>query len=218
MPALASESLRAELRELNRQREAMETELAALSDALSADNMGGVSGALIDREGFPRADIDVHGTRTMRHRLACLNTDHRALMQLLETKLHALHMAAAGEGPARVNATAPRNVAAIPMSPDLSHIPNGGADSMVSFARLASVTVGGPAAMAGLRVQDELVRYGHIDATNHDNLRAVARLTSRSEGGYIPLTVRRHSTMVEVTLAPQRWEGPGLLGCHLVPM
>lgn len=218
MPTLASESLWAELRELNRQRDVMEAELAALSEALGADNMGGVSGALIDSEGYPRADIDVHGTRTMRHRLACLNTDHKALMQLLEIKLHALHTAAAGAGLARDNTPALRTVAAVETSPHLSHIANGGNDSMASFARIASVTVGSPAAMAGLREQDELVRYGHIDATNHDQLRAVARLTGRSEGGYIPLAVRRDCRMVEVTLAPQRWEGRGLLGCHLVPM
>jgi 26S proteasome non-ATPase regulatory subunit 9 len=207
-----------ELRELNRQREAMEAELTAITEALGADNMGGVSGALIDREGFPRADIDVHGTRTLRHRLACLTTDHRALMQLLEAKLHALHTATAGEGGARASAPAPRYAAAAPSPSDASPMANGGAESMASFARIASITAGGPAALAGLRQGDELVRYAHLDATNHDNLRGVARLTGRSEGGFIPLAVRRASKMVEVTLAPQRWEGPGLLGCHLVPM
>ena len=49
------------------------------------------SAPLVDAEGFPRADVDVHATRTARHRLACLNTDHKALMEEIEKGLHALH-------------------------------------------------------------------------------------------------------------------------------
>jgi len=213
-------TLRVDLRDLNRQREAIEEELATLTEALGAANMGGVTGALVDREGFPRADVDVHTTRTMRHRLACLNTDHKALMQMLESRLHALHAATAGErGAGGVSAAraepsrAPPQVAPAAPSP----MANGDADSMPSFARIASVTAGGPAAAAGLQAGDELVRYGHLDSTNHDGLRAVARLTGRSEGGAISLAVRRAGETLAISLAPHRWEGPGLLGCHLVP-
>lgn len=222
---MALDALRGELRELNRQRESLEHEMEALSEALSADNMGGVSGPLVDREGFPRADVDVHATRTMRHRLACLNTDHTELMKLLETKLHALHAAIAESGALSGNHAARDNAPAAQPPRAMSNgtsasppIANGSASADEPFARFASVNPAGPAAMAGLQAEDELVRYGHVDASNHDNLRAIARLTGRSEGGYIPLVVRRAGRLVEVTLAPQRWEGQGLLGCHLVPL
>jgi hypothetical protein len=32
----------------------------------------GLKGNLVDREGFPRADVDVHEVRNLRHRLACV--------------------------------------------------------------------------------------------------------------------------------------------------
>ena len=42
------------------------------------------------REGFsPRADVDVHQTRTLRHQLDVLNTDHAALMLQVEQAMHA---------------------------------------------------------------------------------------------------------------------------------
>ena len=69
---------------------ALEAEAESLTEQLSASNMGGTSGPLVDREGFPRADVDVHATRLLRNRLACLNTDHRELMGQIEQSMHAL--------------------------------------------------------------------------------------------------------------------------------
>ena len=63
------------LQALMRKKDALEAEAESLTEQLSASNMGGTSGPLVDREGFPRADIDVHATRLLRNRLACLNTD-----------------------------------------------------------------------------------------------------------------------------------------------
>ena len=50
-----------------------------------------MKGALVDREGFPRADIDIYAVRTARQKVLCLQNDHKALMKLLEKKLHQLH-------------------------------------------------------------------------------------------------------------------------------
>ena len=76
---------------LGRQKDALESQIAAIVDALGAPNLGGVSAPLVDAEGFPRADVDVHQTRTLRHQLAVLNTDHTALMLQVEQAMHALH-------------------------------------------------------------------------------------------------------------------------------
>ena len=45
----------------------------------------------MDKEGFPRSDIDVVEIRTMRNRRACLQTDLRELMKQIEAGLHELH-------------------------------------------------------------------------------------------------------------------------------
>ncbi|EOD29641.1 hypothetical protein EMIHUDRAFT_45764, partial [Emiliania huxleyi CCMP1516] len=192
-----------ELAELDDRRKAMEAEMEGISEALRASNMGGVAGALVDRDGFPRADVDVHATRTLRHRLACLNTDHKALMQQLEAKLHAMHAALAAGAP-----PPPPPAARPPPRTASVHAPP-------PFARVGSVAPGGPAAAAGLQPEDRLLRFGHVDASNHDGLRALALLTRRSEGGTIPLLVLRGASPLELTLSPRHWEGQGLLGCLL---
>ena len=78
---------RAALKTLIAQKDAMEKEMLDLNEALSASNLGGVSTPVIDAEGFPRADIDVHTTLTLRNRLARLNTDHKELMSRIEQGL-----------------------------------------------------------------------------------------------------------------------------------
>jgi hypothetical protein len=50
------------------ERDRIEAELAAAAAALAG--MGGdVHGPLVDRDGFPRADVDVYQVRTLRHRM-----------------------------------------------------------------------------------------------------------------------------------------------------
>ena len=76
------------LKALIAQKDAIEREIMEVSDALSSStNLGGVETPLVDREGFPRADIDIHTTRTLRNKLATLNTDHKALMARIESGL-----------------------------------------------------------------------------------------------------------------------------------
>jgi 26S proteasome non-ATPase regulatory subunit 9 len=60
----------------------------------------GLAGPLVDGEGFPRSDVDHYQVRSLRHRLACLRTDRKALEAELETKLHALHQLPAAPGAA----------------------------------------------------------------------------------------------------------------------
>ena len=59
----------------------MEEEISALTECLTAPGMPGLSGNLVDKEGFPRADIDIPQVRTMRGRIAYLQTDLSAAMK-----------------------------------------------------------------------------------------------------------------------------------------
>ena len=71
------ENRRQYLLHLNEQRESMEKEMESIIDVL--DNMQGTPGLtspLVDREGFPRADVDLMEARKLRNRHACLQTDH----------------------------------------------------------------------------------------------------------------------------------------------
>lgn len=55
---------------LMEQKEKIEREIKEQSDILAANNVG-FSEPLVDREGYPRNDIDVYKVRHARHRIIC---------------------------------------------------------------------------------------------------------------------------------------------------
>jgi len=224
----------------------MEREMMEIVEALEASNMGGVATPLVDSEGFPRADVDVHATRTLRNRMAVLNTDHKALMVRIEQGLVALH-SSSPPAPQATGSAPPVSVAHIQAPPPLPTPPlpplpmaaatgatppalststapapmdvvDAGDQLLQPFAEIDGVADGGPAASAGVAVGDKLLKFGGVHASNHDGLRALARLTQRSEGQIVPLLVERGETKLTLQLQPRRWPGSGLLGCHLRPM
>lgn len=90
---------RAALRALMARRQELEAQLAATMTRLNAPGGGGLKEPLVDREGYPRADLgDLAQTRTDRNAVATLNTDLRDLMRRIETGLHHLHAASAPSG------------------------------------------------------------------------------------------------------------------------
>ena len=79
---------RSQLKELERQRLALEDEAAAIVSEL--DGLGvGLKDALVDAEGYPRADLDLYRyrVRSQRGRHATIRTDHKALMKRIEALL-----------------------------------------------------------------------------------------------------------------------------------
>lgn len=80
---------------------------------MSVQNRTDLTQSLVDSEGFPRSDIDVHAIRTARHKIICetffvcdqvmdgcdsvslslsgLHNDRKALMRVIEEKMFALH-------------------------------------------------------------------------------------------------------------------------------
>jgi len=90
-------SLRQGLKALNIQRQSLEQESGAILAELTAVDPTkptvppmGVDTPLTDPEGYPRNDIDVYRARTLRGRLAEIQTDHKKLMQEIERNLHQL--------------------------------------------------------------------------------------------------------------------------------
>jgi 26S proteasome non-ATPase regulatory subunit 9 len=73
--------------QLVQDKEAMERKLAALTASLKLDR----SASLVDKDGFPVADLDIYTERHTRHDIVCLRNDHAALMKKIETGLHQLH-------------------------------------------------------------------------------------------------------------------------------
>lgn len=237
--------LKEEMRSLMERMREIEQQIEQTVAALEAPGLGGLRGSLVDSEGFPRADVDVHGTRTLRNQHARLDTDHKALMALIESKLAAIYALppearSASSAPKRqagdVAATAPpadpAPSSALPTAQpgaqsgdvDMAALED---DAGEPFAIVDEIAAGGPAEASGLRIGDLLLRFGQVDAQTQEPLGAVARAVGAAEASAadVALVVRRRAAaaagvadVVRLTLTPRRWAGRGLLGCHLSPV
>ncbi|KAJ6994085.1 26S proteasome non-ATPase regulatory subunit 9-like [Populus alba x Populus x berolinensis] len=74
-------NLKAETMKLMEKRSALETEMNVIIDRLCQPGGPGLSGNLVDSEGFPRSDIDIPVVRAERHRRAELRNDHKERLQ-----------------------------------------------------------------------------------------------------------------------------------------
>eukprot|EP00631_Chrysoreinhardia_giraudii_P002979 CAMPEP_0197413472 /NCGR_PEP_ID=MMETSP1170-20131217/334_1 /TAXON_ID=54406 /ORGANISM="Sarcinochrysis sp, Strain CCMP770" /LENGTH=203 /DNA_ID=CAMNT_0042940053 /DNA_START=14 /DNA_END=625 /DNA_ORIENTATION=+ len=143
------ETARRDLQAAMATRDALEAEASAITSELESPGPSGgpamgVKTPLVDSEGFPRADVDVHRARHLRHRLACIQTDHKAAMKTIERLLP---------------------VVLAPRDDQESHQAPGRI-----FARITQVRAGSPASRAGLRVDDAVVAFG--DAVDLADLKA----------------------------------------------
>eukprot|EP00160_Parvularia_atlantis_P020612 Unigene861_Nuclearia_a/m.2770 Unigene861_Nuclearia_a/g.2770 ORF Unigene861_Nuclearia_a/g.2770 Unigene861_Nuclearia_a/m.2770 type:complete len:203 (-) Unigene861_Nuclearia_a:21-629(-) len=196
MPAALPDDAATRARALVTQRDALERQIKEVNEALLAQKGVGMHGRLVDDEGFPRGDIDVYQVRTLRHEMARLLYDHRQLTRDIEAALADVHASASQRG-------AP---------------PTGAQPPVLPFARIEDVSAGSPADRAGLKKGDLVVRFGHVDAGNHRELKALAELTAASEGTELLVVVQRAGAgNVDIMLTPGKWAGRGLLGCHVVP-
>lgn len=84
--------LRKELAKLDVQRKSMEHEADAIFLELTTPPAEGVEPMgidtpLVDRDGYPRGDIDIYRTRTLRRRFRELKTDHKGISHKIEGML-----------------------------------------------------------------------------------------------------------------------------------
>ncbi|XP_034026276.1 26S proteasome non-ATPase regulatory subunit 9 [Thalassophryne amazonica] len=193
-----------DVKNLIKKKDDIEEQIKAYYDVLEDQGVG-VEGALVDAEGFPRADINLYQIRTARHNISCLQNDHKAIMAQIEEALHKLH---AREKAKRERDEAEAQEEAMEQQITLPS----------PFARVDAVTQGSPACVAGLRFGDEVIQFGSVNTDNFQNLHNIASVVQHSEGKPLCVTVVRDGQRVQLSLTPQRWSGRGLLGCNIVPI
>ncbi|XP_075882003.1 26S proteasome non-ATPase regulatory subunit 9 [Nelusetta ayraudi] len=192
------------VKNLIKRKDDIEEQIKAYYDVLEDQGVG-LQGPLVDEEGFPRADVNLYQIRGARHNISCLQNDHKAIMVEIEEALHKLH---AREKAKREQDEAEAQVEAM----DLQATPPS------PFARVDAVTQGSPACGAGLRVGDEVVEFGSVNAGNFQNLQNIASVVQHSEGKPLHIVIMRAGQMTHISLTPKRWSGRGLLGCNIVPI
>lgn len=112
--------------------------------------------------------------RTTRARIIRLKNDYKDLMSRIEKGLHEHHARLAEQA---LNGTA------------ADHASTSGSTSAAleaPFAKVNGVVPGSPADSAGLKVGDNITKFGWVDWTNNDKLSRVAEAVSQNEGVSCP--------------------------------
>ena len=126
--------------ELEKKKLEIENQLSELEKVLIQEGNVGLTGALVDAEGYPRADIDLYKVRLARQQINCLRNDYKQVLNLIEIELAKIYSAAS---------TTIKN--------DSSNVGN---SLKRPFCLITQVDTGSPAAEAGLQLQDEIVQFG----------------------------------------------------------
>ncbi|XP_004922528.1 26S proteasome non-ATPase regulatory subunit 9 [Bombyx mori] len=176
--------------------------------AVLASNNVGLKGSLVDELGYPRDDIDVYEVRHARHKIICLQNDHKKVMQLIErgiAKVYEDLIDSPGIDSEEINSC-------------LNGYPVFKKDETVNdptFATISFVDKGSPAEEAGLRAHDELVQFGSVNYKNFKDVSQIMRIVSHSINYGITVIVRRENADLTFELVPKPWAKPGLLGCQI---
>ncbi|XP_076165601.1 26S proteasome non-ATPase regulatory subunit 9 [Ptiloglossa arizonensis] len=186
--------------QLMKEKDRIESMLNVLKTILDSNHVG-MNDSLVDPAGYPRQDIDVYQVRHARHKIICLRNDHRALMNKIEEGLHKVH-ALAGNSAGNSIAVATNDIA--------------DDEQLEPFLRVNLVSPGSPAKIAGIEVDDLILKFGCIDYHNFKSLMDIGTLVQKRKNKAIDITVKRGSNILSFTLTPRRWHGNGLLGCNVV--
>ena len=196
----------------------MERQISDCNQVLIDEGNIGVTGSLVDLEGYPRADIDLYKVRMARQQINCLRNDYKELMGEIEKEIVELHSSS-------------RAVNQMMDTTILTHQE----DVQVkyrAFAKISQVDPNSPAFEAGLELGDEIVQFGSLLHSNTSkNLSEIASLVKNSENRIVLLSVLRQENNVEgvdrekkilkklvIKLVPKQWSGHGLLGCRINPL
>ncbi|XP_026750523.2 26S proteasome non-ATPase regulatory subunit 9 [Galleria mellonella] len=179
---------------LVREKDKIEQEIAEWNAVLNANNIG-MREPLVDSEGFPRNDIDVARVRHARHRIICLQNDHKDKMKEIEVALDEFYAGgrADGAGPSNMNVHQPNANGHVPNGHipnghgSNGYLPNGHASNGVAngeahqppprneasieqqvtpIALVVNVCEGSPADLAGLRSDDAIIQFGSLNSRN----------------------------------------------------
>ncbi|KMZ03761.1 26S proteasome non-ATPase regulatory subunit 9 isoform X2 [Drosophila simulans] len=182
----------------------LEAQINRNGQILAANDNVGMSGPLVDPEGFPRNDIDVYQVRLARQTIICLQNDHKELMNQIQTLLNQYHSEIATTDPELVN-----RASALDLDSDRS--PGGANITDLAPAR-AIVVVN-----LGLCAGDAILRFGSINSDNFKgDLAQIGELVRNMQSQNVQLKVKRAEQQLDLILVPKTWSGRGLLGCNIV--
>jgi len=187
-------------------KDSIEAELDAQFSILKANNAT-LQSPLVDHEGFPRDDLDIYQVRNARVRTIELRNDLKAVTDDIAKALEAVYDPSAVPAPAS-------------NSDGVETLTSAEEAATKPFARVDGVAPSSPAAVAGMKREDLVVKFGHLTSKSFvsSSLQVLTELVAVSENRELPIKVLRSDQTISMTLTPRNgWGGRGMLGCHIVP-
>ncbi|KAI3647695.1 hypothetical protein MP228_007916 [Amoeboaphelidium protococcarum] len=192
---------------LLRQKEQLESQLRLLQQQMVTvdGEQIGMHEPLIDRDGYPRADMDIMQIRQMRVQTIELQNDLRTLMKQIDLALQMHFTTRVGTQSGQIN--------------DKDNNKNAGGNASsenanATFAVIERVVFDSPAWECGLRDGDKIVSFGDIkQQSSGDKLKKIADLVRDNQDQIIQVTVVRNTDTLQFDLVPHQWDGQGTLGC-----
>ncbi|CAN4113221.1 unnamed protein product [Withania somnifera] len=222
-------NLKEETMKLMDERANKEAEMDVIIQRLCQPGGPGLSGNLVDSEGFPRTDIDIPTVRADRRRLAELRNDHKIMTEKIDQNIQVLHSARLASIPSSVkdsDDTAGLGVQGSAVNIGSSSSPgnyivtaatSAAMDVDVVFSRpfavIDEITEASPAAEDGLQLGDQVVRFGNVQSVEN-LLQLLAAEAQSNQGRAVSMTVMRQGAMTNIQVTPRVWQGRGLLGCN----
>ncbi|CAN6458938.1 unnamed protein product [Victoria cruziana] len=227
---MVGSNLKEETITLMKRREIMEEEMNTILSCLTAPGAPGISGNLLDFEGFPRADIDIMAIRSDRLRLAELRNDHGNLTSKIEKNLQILHSArsnsslmlpseksASSEETSRVTSCRSA-VSCCLIDHVISEVPSDVMEedtvTTMPFAVVDEIANDSPAAEDGIQLGDQILKFGNVEGGGQTLLPRLATEAQSNQGNPVLLIIMRQGAIINLTVTPRPWHGRGLLGCR----
>ncbi|KAI3782065.1 hypothetical protein L2E82_12097 [Cichorium intybus] len=208
---MVATDLKSEIKKLMEKRSALEAEMNGIIERLCQPGGPGLSGNLVDSEGFPRSDIDIPVVRADRHKLAELRNDHTDTTEKISQKIELLHSARISPK----SSTAMDSGSNSQVAHDTTLVTGMDVDVELSrpFAMVDEISEESPAAEDGLQLGDQIVKFGSV--VYGDNLQPkLASEAQMNQNRPVPMVVMRQGTLINLTVTPRTWRGRGLLGCN----
>ena len=219
---------REELLQLDKEKRKLEEKISNLTDYLCGPGMPGVEGSLIDKDGFPKAGLDLVSIRTARHDLICTQNDLKNLMEKIEKKMMAyfeeLNNNKIEEEPKEEEKNIKSNIKEETTSGACSEDQNNNIKEELKepFAKIVNVESGSPADEAGLKAEDAIITFNGIlyKGVSHNPLVTLSDIVKSKIGEEIPISIVRKNSenilvVVNLKIVPHTWSGRGVLGCKL---
>jgi 26S proteasome non-ATPase regulatory subunit 9 len=185
----------------------IEEEISELYKILEEEGNVGMTGKLVDTEGYPRADLDLYKVKSTRQKINCLQNDFKHLMERMEQELIKIH----ANKEESVNHT----------STNITN--NLQSEKHKPFLKVTQVDFGSPSFEAGFKLNDKIVQFGPFTISNTRNLSEIAEHVKSKVDKIILVSILRSEnnkenseTKMILKLIPKSWNGQGFLGCKLV--